>query len=158
MLLSLNFQLFTFNFKLNCMAKKILTVIKLQIPAGQANPAPPVGPALGQHGLQIQDFCSKFNDASKDRMGDIVPVEITVYEDRTFDFIMKTSPAAILIKKYAKIKKGSGKPNLEKIGSLTKAQVKEIAEIKLPDLNTNDVEQAMKIIEGTARQMGVEIK
>ena len=140
------------------MAKKILTVIKLQIPAGQANPAPPVGPALGQHGLQIQDFCSKFNDASKDRMGDIVPVEITVYEDRTFDFIMKTSPAAILIKKYAKIKKGSGKPNLEKIGSLTKAQVKEIAEIKLPDLNTNDVEQAMKIIEGTARQMGVEIK
>lgn len=140
------------------MAKKILTVIKLQIPAGQANPAPPVGPALGQHGLQIQDFCTKFNDASKDRMGDIVPVEITVYEDRSFDFIMKTPPAAELIKKYAKIKKGSGKANTEKAGSLSKDQVKEIAEIKLPDLNTNDVEQAMKIIEGTARQMGVEIK
>ena len=140
------------------MAKKIKTVIKLQIPAGQANPAPPVGPALGQHGLQIQDFCTKFNEASKDRMGDIVPVEITVYEDRSFDFIMKTPPAAELIKKYAKIKGGSGKPNLEKVGSLTKAQVKEIAEIKLPDLNTDNLEQAMKIIEGTARQMGVEIK
>ena len=140
------------------MAKKILTTIKLQIPAGQANPAPPVGPALGQHGLQIQDFCTKFNNASKDRMGDIVPVEITVYEDRTFDFIMKTPPAAELIKKSAKLKKGSGKPLSEKIGSITKAQLKEIAEIKLPDLNTNDVEQAMKIIAGTARQMGVEIK
>lgn len=140
------------------MAKKILTKIKLQIPAGQANPAPPVGPALGQHGLQIQDFCTKFNDASKDRMGDIVPVEITVYEDRSFDFIMKTPPAAELIKKAAKIKGGSGKPNTEKIASITEAQLKEIAEIKLPDLNTNDVEQAMKIIAGTARQMGVEIK
>ncbi|MEA1962991.1 MAG: 50S ribosomal protein L11 [Patescibacteria group bacterium] len=140
------------------MAKKILTVIKLQIPAGQANPAPPVGPALGQHGLQIQDFCTKFNNASKDRMGDIVPVEITVYEDRTFNFIMKTTPAAELIKKIAKLKKGSGKPLAEKIGSITQAQLKEIAEIKMPDLNTNDVEQAMKIIAGTARQMGVEIK
>lgn len=140
------------------MAKKILTVIKLQIPAGQANPAPPVGPALGQHGLQIQDFCTKFNDASKDRMGDIVPVEITVYEDRSFDFIMKTSPAAVLIKKIGKFKKGSGKPLSDKIGSITKAQLREIAEIKLPDLNTNDVEQAMKIVEGTAKQMGVEIK
>ncbi len=140
------------------MPKKILTTIKLQIPAGQANPAPPVGPALGQHGLQIQDFCTKFNEASKDRMGDIVPVEITVYEDRSFDFIMKTPPAAELIKKYAKIKKGSGKANIDKVGSLSKDQVKEIAEIKLPDLNTNDIEQAMKIIEGTARQMGVEIK
>ena len=140
------------------MAKKILTVIKLQIPAGQANPAPPVGPTLGQHGLQIQDFCSKFNDASKDRMGDIVPVEITVYEDRTFEFIMKTPPAAELIKKAAKLKKGSGKPLAEKIGSITQAQLKEIAEIKMPDLNTNDVNQAMKIIAGTARQMGVEVK
>jgi large subunit ribosomal protein L11 len=140
------------------MAKKLTTIIKLQIPAGQANPAPPVGPALGQHGLNIQDFCSKFNDASKDRMGDIVPVEISVYDDRSFDFIMKTPPAAELIKKYAKIKKGSGKPNTEKIGSLTLAQVKEIAEIKLPDLNTNDVEQAMESIKGTARQMGVEVK
>ncbi len=140
------------------MAKKILTTIKLQIPAGQANPAPPIGPALGQHGLNIQEFCTKFNDASKDKMGDIIPVEITVYEDRSYNFIMKTPPAAELIKKYAKIKKGSGKPLTEKVGSLTRAQVKEIATIKLPDLNTSDVEQAAKIIEGTARQMGVEIK
>jgi large subunit ribosomal protein L11 len=140
------------------MAKKILTQIKLQIPAGQANPAPPVGPALGQHGLNIQEFCTKFNDSSKDRMGDIVPVEITVYEDRTFDFIMKTSPASELIKKAAKIKKGSGKPLSDKIGSITKAQLKEIAETKIPDLNTDDVNQAMKIIEGTCRQMGVEVK
>ena len=140
------------------MAKKILTVIKLQIPAGQATPAPPVGPALGQHGLQIQDFCSKFNDATKDKMGDIVPVEITVFEDRTFTFITKTPPAAELIKKAAKIKKGSGKALSEKIGSISKTQLKEIAEIKMPDLNTDDVEQAMKIVAGTARQMGVEIK
>lgn len=140
------------------MAKKVLTVIKLQIPAGQANPAPPVGPALGQHGLQIQDFCTKFNDASKDRMGDIVPVEISVYEDRSFDFIMKTPPASALIKKVAKIKKGSGNPLTDKIASITEDQLKEIAEIKLPDLNTNDVEQAKKIIAGTARQMGVEVK
>ena len=140
------------------MAKKVLTVIKLQIPAGQANPAPPVGPALGQHGLQIQDFCTQFNEASKDRMGDIVPVEITVYEDRSFDFIMKTPPASELIKKYAKIKKGSGKALVDKTGTLTQDQLKEIAEIKMPDLNTDDVKQAKKIIEGTARQMGVEIK
>jgi len=140
------------------MAKKQLTKIKLQIPAGQANPAPPVGPALGQHGLNIQEFCTKFNDASKDKMGDIIPVEITVYEDRTYNFIMKTPPAAELIKKYAKIKKGSGKALSEKIGTLTLSQLKDIAEIKLPDLNTNDIEQAMKIIKGTARQMGVEIK
>ncbi len=140
------------------MAKKILTVIKLQIPAGQANPAPPVGPALGQHGLNIQDFCTQFNDKTKDKMGDVVPVEITVFEDRTFTFIMKTPPAAELIKKIGKFKKGSGKPLTEKIGTITMAQLKEIAEIKMPDLNTDDVEQAMKIIEGTARQMGVEIK
>jgi len=140
------------------MAKKIKTVIKLQIPGGQANPAPPIGPALGQHGLQIQDFCVKFNAASKERMGDIVPVEITVYEDRSFDFIMKTSPAAVLIKKAANIKSGSKKPLTEKVGSITKAQLREIAEKKLPDLNTDDVEQAMKIIAGTARQMGVEVK
>ncbi|MCG2700564.1 MAG: 50S ribosomal protein L11 [Candidatus Falkowbacteria bacterium] len=140
------------------MAKKILTKIKLQITAGQANPAPPIGPALGQHGLNIAEFCSKFNDASKDKMGDIVPVEITVYEDRSYTFIMKTPPAAELIKKYAKIKKGSGKPLAEKIGSITKAQLKEIAEIKMPDLNANDIEAAMQIIAGTARQMGVEIK
>jgi large subunit ribosomal protein L11 len=140
------------------MPKKVLTKIKLQIPAGQANPAPPVGPALGQHGLNIQEFCTKFNDATKDRMGDIVPVEITVYEDRSYDFITKTPPAAELIKKVAKIKKGSGKPLAEKVGSITKQQLKEIAETKLPDLNTDDIEQAMKIIAGTARQMGVEIK
>lgn len=140
------------------MAKKVTTVIKLQIPAGQANPAPPVGPALGQHGLQIQDFCTQFNNASKDKMGDIVPVEITVYEDRSFDFIMKTPPAAELIKKAAKIKKGSGNPLTDKIATITDAQLGEIAKIKIPDLNTNDVEQAKKIIAGTARQMGVEIK
>lgn len=140
------------------MAKKIKTVIKLQIPGGQANPAPPVGPALGQHGLQIQDFCTQFNNASKDKMGDIVPVEITVYEDRSFSFIMKTPPAAELIKKAAKIKKGSGNPLINKIATITDAQLEEIAKIKIPDLNTNDVEQAKKIVAGTARQMGVEIK
>jgi large subunit ribosomal protein L11 len=138
--------------------KKILTKIKLQIPAGQANPAPPVGPALGQHGLNIQEFCTKFNDATKDKMGDLIPVEITVYEDRSYNFITKTPPAAELIKKMAKIKKGSGKPLAEKVGSITKKQLKEIAAIKMPDLNTEDVEQAMKIVEGTARQMGVEIR
>jgi large subunit ribosomal protein L11 len=140
------------------MAKKIKTIIKLQIPAGAANPAPPVGPALGQHGLPIQEFCQKFNEASRDRAGDIVPVEITVYENRTYSFIMKTSPASILIRNAAGIKKGSGKPLTEKAGSITKAQLKEIAQKKLTDLNTDDVEQAMKIIAGTARQMGVEIK
>lgn len=140
------------------MAKELLTKIKLQIPAGQANPAPPVGPALGQHGLNIQEFCTKFNDASRDRMGDIVPVEISVYADRTFDFTMKTSPAAVMLKKIAGLKSGSGKPNTEKVGSITTAQLREVAEAKLPDLNTKDVEQAMKIIAGSARQMGLEIK
>lgn len=140
------------------MAKKVKTVIKLQIPAGQANPAPPVGPALGQHGLNIAEFCSKFNEATRDRMGDIIPVEISVYEDRSYNFITKTPPAAELIKKAAKIKAGSGKPLTEKVGSLTRAQLREIAEMKMPDLNTDDVERAMKIIAGTARQMGVEIK
>jgi large subunit ribosomal protein L11 len=125
---------------------------------GQANPAPPVGPALGQHGLNIAEFCQKFNAATKDKMGDVVPVEITVYEDRTYDFITKTPPAAELIKKFAKIPKGSGKPLTDKVGSLTKDQLKEIAEIKMPDLNANDIEAAMKIVAGTARQMGVEIK
>lgn len=135
-----------------------MTVVKLQIPAGQANPAPPVGPALGQHGLQIQDFCTQFNNATKDRMGDIVPVEISVYEDRSFDFITKTPPAAALIKKHLKLKKGSGKPLTEKIGTITQKQLEEIAEIKMPDLNTDDVKQAAKIIAGTARQMGLEIE
>jgi large subunit ribosomal protein L11 len=140
------------------MAKKELTKIKLQIPAGQANPAPPVGPALGQHGLNIQEFCTKFNDSTRDKMGDVIPVEITVYEDRSFDFIMKTPPASEMIKKIAKIKKGSGKPLSDKIASITEAQLREVAEAKLPDLNTDDVEQAMKIVAGTARQMGVKIE
>lgn len=140
------------------MAKKLLTKIKLQIPGGQANPAPPVGPALGQHGLNISEFCQKFNDASKDKMGDIIPVEISVYDDRSYDFILKTPPAAELIKKTLKLKKGSGKPLTEKVSSLTDKQLTEIAEIKLPDLNTDDIEAAKKIIAGTARQMGVDIK
>ncbi len=140
------------------MAKKILTKIKLQIPAGQANPAPPVGPALGQHGLNISQFCQTFNEKTRDKMGDITPVEITVFEDRTYTFILKTPPASELIKKYAKIPKGSGKPATEKVGSITRAQLKEIAEIKMPDLNANDIEAAMKIIAGTARQMGVDVK
>lgn len=140
------------------MAKKIKTKIKLQIAGGQANPAPPVGPALGQHGLNIAEFCKAFNDKTKDKMGDIVPVEITVYEDRSYDFILKTSPASELIKKAAGIKKGSGKPLTEKVGSITKAQLEEIAKTKMPDLNANDVEAAKSIIAGTARQMGVDIK
>ena len=140
------------------MAKKELTKIKLQIPAGKATPAPPVGPALGQHGVAIQDFCNQFNDATKDRGGDIIPVIISVFDDRSFSFITKTSPASELIKKAAKIKKGAANPLTETVGTLTKDQVREIAEAKLTDLNTNDVEQAMKIIAGTARQMGVKIK
>jgi large subunit ribosomal protein L11 len=138
--------------------KKILTKIKLQITGGQANPAPPVGPALGQHGLNIQEFCARFNEASKDRMGEVTPVEITVFEDRTYSFIMKSPPASELIKKAAKLSKGSSKPLTEKVGSITTAQLKEIAEKKMTDLNANDVEAAMKIIAGTARQMGIEIK
>ncbi|MBI4713712.1 50S ribosomal protein L11 [Candidatus Uhrbacteria bacterium] len=140
------------------MAKKLKTQIKLQIPGGAATPAPPVGPALGQHGLPIGEFVKQFNDASKDRRGEIVPIIINVYDDRTFDFIMKTAPASDMIKKAAKIQKGSGKPLTDKVGSITKTQLREIAEKKLPDLNTQDVEQAMKIVAGTARQMGVEIK
>ncbi|MCX6798078.1 MAG: 50S ribosomal protein L11 [Candidatus Falkowbacteria bacterium] len=140
------------------MAKKIKTKIKLQITGGQANPAPPVGPALGQHGLNIAEFCQKFNEKTRDKMGEVVPVEITVYEDRTYDFILKTAPASELIKKMAKITKGSGKALTEKVGSITKDQLKEIAEIKMSDLNANDIEAAMKIIAGTARQMGVDIK
>jgi len=140
------------------MAKEIKTIIKLQIRAGQANPAPPVGPALGQHGLNIQEFCTKFNDATKDKGGDVIPVEITVYEDRSFDFKLKTPPAAELLKKAAKIKKGSGTPNTEKVGTVSRAKVKEIAEIKMPDLNANDIEAAANIIEGTARQMGLTVE
>ncbi|PIR66259.1 MAG: 50S ribosomal protein L11 [Parcubacteria group bacterium CG10_big_fil_rev_8_21_14_0_10_36_14] len=140
------------------MAKKIKTVIKLQIPAGAANPAPPVGPALGQHGLNISEFCAKYNDATKDMRGEIIPVEIYVYEDRSYTFKLKTPPASELLKKAAGVKKGSGKPLTEKVGSVTKAQIKEIAEKKMPDLNANNIEAATKIIEGTARQMGIEVK
>lgn len=140
------------------MAKKVKTVIKLQIKAGQANPAPPVGPALGQHGLNIQEFCAKFNEATKDKMGQVIPAEITVYEDRSFDFVLKTPPAADLLKKAAKIEKGAADPLKQKVGTVTKAQIREIAELKMPDLNANDVGQAMKIIEGTARSMGIKIE
>ncbi|MFA5155180.1 MAG: 50S ribosomal protein L11 [Patescibacteria group bacterium] len=140
------------------MAKKIKTKIKLQVPGAAANPAPPIGPALGQHGLNIAQFCKEFNDKTKDKAGDIIPVEITVYEDRSYDFILKTPPAAELIKKAAGIKKGSGKPLTEKIGQISEAQLAEIAKTKLPDLNARDLEAAKKIIAGTARQMGVEIK
>ncbi|MDD5043482.1 MAG: 50S ribosomal protein L11 [Patescibacteria group bacterium] len=139
------------------MAKKVMTMVKLQIPAGKANPAPPIGPALGQHGVNIADFCAKFNNATKDKGGDITPVEITIYEDRSFTFILKTPPAAELLKKAAGITKGSGKPNKEKVGKVTKAQIRQIAEAKMSDLNANDIEAAMKIIEGTARQMGLDV-
>ena len=140
------------------MAKKVMTSIKLQIPAGQANPAPPVGPALGQHGLNIMDFCKMFNDKTKDQMGMIIPVVITVFKDRSFTFITKTPPAAVLLCKAAGIPKGSGEPNREKIGMVTRAQVQEIAELKAPDLNSNDVEAAMRMVMGTARSMGIEVK
>jgi large subunit ribosomal protein L11 len=139
------------------MAKKIKTKIKLQIAGGQANPAPPVGPALGQHGLNIAEFCKSFNDKTKDKMGDIIPVEITVYEDRSYDFVLKTSPASELIKKAAGIKKGSGKPLTEKVGSITKAQLEEIAKQKMSDLNTTDMDAAVKILSGTARSLGIDV-
>lgn len=139
------------------MAKKLVTQIKLQIPAGAATPAPPVGPALGQHGINIQSFVQAFNAASQDRRGDIVPVVISVYEDRSFDFIMKTPPASSLIAKAIGLEKGSGSPLAQKVGKMTRAQLRAVAEKKLPDLNTDDVEAAMRIIAGTARQMGVEI-
>jgi len=140
------------------MAKKIKTMIKLQIPAGRANPAPPVGPALGQHGLNIQDFCAKFNEATKSLGDDIIPVEITVFDDRTYSFRTKTPPVPNLLKKAAKVEKGSGNPLKTKVGSVTRQQVREIAERKLPDLNTENVESAMRMVEGTARNMGLTIK
>jgi large subunit ribosomal protein L11 len=140
------------------MAKKVLTLIKLQIPGGQANPAPPVGPALGQHGVNIMDFCRAFNAQTQQEGGTIIPVEITVYEDRSFTFITKTPPAAVLIKEALNAEKGSAEPNRTKIGRLTQAQVRQIAETKLEDLNARDVEQAMKVVAGTARSMGVEVE
>lgn len=139
------------------MAKKIAKMIKLQIPAGKATPAPPVGTVLGPAGINLQEFCTKYNDATRDKMGDILPVEISVYEDRSFDFVIKTPPAAFLLKKYAKINKGSSKGSSETVATITKAQLREIAETKLPDLNAYDVEDAMKIVEGTARNMGIKI-
>jgi large subunit ribosomal protein L11 len=140
------------------MAKKIKTVIKLQLSAGKANPAPPIGPALGQHGLNIQEFCTKFNEATKDKIGDIIPAEITVFEDRTFTFILKTPPASDLLRKAAGIEKGAANPLKEKVGKINQAQLKEIAEKKMPDINANDIEAAMKIIAGTARSMGIKIE
>jgi large subunit ribosomal protein L11 len=139
------------------MAKKVLTMIKLQIPGGQANPAPPVGPALGQHGVNIMEFCKAFNAQTADQNGRIIPVEITVFEDRSFTFITKTPPAAVLIKEALRLEKGSGEPNREKVGMLTRKQVEDIAQIKLVDLNARDIDAAMKIVEGTARSMGVEV-
>jgi large subunit ribosomal protein L11 len=140
------------------MAKKVLTEIKLQAVGGQASPAPPVGPALGQHGINIMEFCKAFNAQTQDNAGTVIPVVITVYEDRSFTFVTKTPPAAVLIKQAAGLDKGSGEPHRDKVGSITEAQLREIAERKLPDLNANDVDQAAKIIAGTARSMGVEVR
>lgn len=137
--------------------KKLMTVLKLQIPAGQANPAPPVGPALGQHGVNIMDFVQAYNAATAAQAGTIIPVEISIYEDRSFTFVTKTPPAAVLLRQAARIEKGSAIPHKEKVGSVTKAQVREIAETKMPDLNANDIDNAMKIVEGTARSMGLTV-
>ncbi len=140
------------------MAKKVVGIIKLQISGGQANPSPPVGPALGQHGVNIMEFCKAFNAKTQDKQGLIIPVVITVYSDRSFTFITKTPPAAVLLKRMAKVEKGSKEPNREKVGKVTRAQVREIAEMKLPDLNANDVDMAMRIVEGTARSMGIVVE
>ena len=140
------------------MAKKVVGFVKLQVPGGQANPAPPVGPALGQHGVNIMDFCKQFNARTQSQIGLIIPVEITVYGDRSFAFITKTPPAAVLIRKALGLEKGSGVPNKEKVGKLTQKQVREIATAKLPDLNTKKIESAMKQVAGTARSMGVEVE
>jgi large subunit ribosomal protein L11 len=137
--------------------KKVAQVLKLQIPAGQATPAPPIGTALGPAGINIMDFCKQYNAETQKQVGTIVPVEITVYEDRSFSFILKTPPAAVLLREKAGVEKGSGEPNREKVGSVTRDQVREIATTKMPDLNTNDIEAAMKIVEGTARSMGITV-
>ena len=139
------------------MAKNVVKKIKLQIQAGKATPAPPVGTVLGPAGINLQEFCTKYNDATRDKMGDVLPVEISIYDDRSFDFVIKTPPAAFLIKKAAKVKKGSSKGANEKVGTITRAQLQEIAETKLPDLNAYTVEAAMKIVEGTAKNMGIEV-
>jgi large subunit ribosomal protein L11 len=139
------------------MAKKLIAIVKLQCPAGQANPSPPVGPALGQHGVNIMEFCKAFNARTQDQAGLIIPAVISVFSDRTFTFELRTPPAAVLLKRAARIAKGSGEPNREKVGTVTRAQVREIAEQKKPDLNANDVGAAMKIVEGTARSMGIEV-
>ncbi len=139
------------------MAKKIVAIVKLQCPAGQANPSPPVGPALGQHGVNIMEFCKTFNARTQDKAGLIIPAVISVYADRSFTFELKTPPAAVLLKRAAKIAKGSGEPNREKVGQVTRSQVKEIAEMKAVDLNSHDVENAMRVIEGTARSMGIDV-
>jgi len=140
------------------MAKEIKAIVKIQIAAGKANPAPPVGPALAQHGLNIAEFCKAFNEATKEKMGFVIPAEVTIYKDRSYTFKLKTPLAAELIKKAAGIEKGSGEPNKKIVGKITKAQLKEIAEAKMPDLNTTDIEQAMKIIAGTAKGLGIEVK
>ncbi len=139
------------------MAKRVEAVVKLQCPAGQANPSPPVGPALGQHGVNIMEFCKAFNARTQDQAGLIIPAVITVYADRSFTFVLKTPPAAVLLKRAAKIAKGSGEPNREKVGSVTSSQVREIAQTKMPDLNAHDVDMAMRIVAGTARSMGIEV-
>ena len=139
------------------MAKKIVAIVKLQCPAGQANPSPPVGPALGQHGVNIMEFCKSFNARTQDKQGLIIPAVITVYSDRSFTFELRTPPAAILLKRAAKIAKGSGEPNRTKVGSVTRSQIREIAELKAPDLNSHDIEMAMRIVAGTARSMGLDV-
>jgi len=138
--------------------KRLVTTLKLQLPAGQATPAPPVGTALGPHGVNLMEFVKAYNEATSTQRGQIIPVEISIYEDRSFDFIMKTPPAAALLRQAARVDKGSGEPNIEKVGSVTRTQVKEIAEIKMPDLNANDIEAAMRVVEGTARSMGITVE
>lgn len=140
------------------MAKEVKSIVKLQIPAGKANPAPPVGPALGQAGVNIQGFCQEFNDRTREQMGSIIPVVITVFEDRSFEFVTKTPPASDLLKKAAGIAKGSGVPHTEKVATISSDKIREIAEVKMPDLNANTIEAAMKIIEGSARQMGIVVE
>ena len=140
------------------MAKKVIGIVKFQIPAGQANPSPPVGPALGQHGVNIMEFCKAFNAKTQEKQGLIIPAVITVYKDHSFSCITKTPPAAVLLKKEAGIEKGSGEPNREKVGTVTRDQVREIAEVKMEDLNANDIEMAMRVIEGTARSMGIVVE